>query len=837
MLYHVHPTSDLYLVGTLADNESSTHPPETFAVQTTPHAPIAQRLLRQCRELLECDLGEWIQEVGALIAEEVFELANTTMESARQGEYLRLRSEVQVRWQTLVDAFCAQLARDLQPMRVVDSRPPLPRSLDEMQLVDDAELTARIVMQEFVGRMSEACAEEMYALDRRMALVMGQDDFEAQGNRFAPRVLCSAIHSGVVAMLESPAERSLLMRQLERHLKTELPSLYRAINEILIDGGILPELKRHYRRNAGHAGNADHSPTDSAAILQTLQRLAQARMHTPDAGAPGQAPLHAHASSPQAGTELPQLPPSWAALTAASAAAPSPFMTAPQLADGGSCPQPLSALALPAGSFLANPAFSQSLLQLQQQLAQASPAAPGTAANALPGLDAAGLSGQAINLVRLARDSEAARQAPPLDAITMDIVATLFDLIFDDDRLPAAVKGMVSRLQIPVLKVALIDQRFFAERNHPVRRFLDSISGITQRWGNHVSEGDPFYRKLSELVERIQNGFDEDVGIFTSALNELSEFVNQHESAEEATTQVLAEVVQRQEQALQAQQERHAAAAQATSEALQELLPDATDVPRPIVQFLQGHWRCVLEQLARVQGIGSAPFKTAQRIASELIWSVTPMTQPQERARLGALLPKLLPALHQGLNQIELGHEARQPFFDALIKLHSAALHADKRTLRKAPELTDAATQLAAPPQTTPSLQVDEIEADGMLIESIALQAPATPASAASTASATHATNGGESTNWLRRVKHLVRGDWVEFVDADGVARRERLTWLSPQRSLLLFSNHATHCAISITPDALAHRLAAGSARLVEIEAPMFERALNGAIKALDQAA
>ena len=82
----------------------------------------------------------------------------------------------------------------------------------------------------------------------------------------------------------------------------------------------------------------------------------------------------------------------------------------------------------------------------------------------------------------------------------------------------------------------------------------------------------------------------------------------------------------------------------------------------------------------------------------------------------------------------------------------------------------------------------------------------------------------------------LVRGDWVEFID-DGQTRRERLTWISPNRSLFLFSNRAFKSAISITPDALAHRLQTDTARLVEREATMFERALDGAIKALDKAA
>jgi hypothetical protein len=88
----------------------------------------------------------------------------------------------------------------------------------------------------------------------------------------------------------------------------------------------------------------------------------------------------------------------------------------------------------------------------------------------------------------------------------------------------------------------------------------------------------------------------------------------------------------------------------------------------------------------------------------------------------------------------------------------------------------------------------------------------------------------------VRHVKNLVRGDWIEFVDDDGESRRERLTWVSPSRAYFLFSNNAANCAISITAEALAHRLQTDTARIVTRDTSIFERALDGAINALDTA-
>src|SRR5213075_738050 len=63
-----------------------------------------------------------------------------------------------------------------------------------------------------------------------------------------------------------------------------------------------------------------------------------------------------------------------------------------------------------------------------------------------------------------------------VDAMTIDIVAMLFDYIFDDRHIPASVKAVLGRLQIPVLKVALLDKAFFSSKAHPARRLLDRLS-------------------------------------------------------------------------------------------------------------------------------------------------------------------------------------------------------------------------------------------------------------------------------------------------------------------------------------------------------------------------
>jgi hypothetical protein len=168
---------------------------------------------------------------------------------------------------------------------------------------------------------------------------------------------------------------------------------------------------------------------------------------------------------------------------------------------------------------------------------------------------------------------------------------------------------------------------------------------------------------------------------------------------------------------------------------------------------------------------------------------------------------------------------------DALIDLSLAAIRGEKPA-RKAVADAEVAAVVELPLIKTPAadtsaveLQVTHSVEHGINLEEVSLPERQTPAAGSAQERAT-----------LRHVKHLVRGDWVEFIDA-GQSRRERLTWISPNRSLFLFSNRAYNAAISITPEALAHRLQLNTARLVGPDTPMFERALDGAIKALDHAA
>ncbi|HJV26012.1 MAG TPA: DUF1631 family protein [Aromatoleum sp.] len=422
--------------------------------------------------------------------------------------------------------------------------------------------------------------------------------------------------------------------------------------------------------------------------------------------------------------------------------------------------------------------------------------------------------GTHTNVVRIARDSGAARNVKPLEAVTLDIVAKVFDLIFNDPNVSDGIKTLVARLQTTVLRAAMLNQRFFADRSHPARRFLDSISVVAVRWGKVVNAEDLFYVKLSELVDTVQRTYDGDMAVFDSANAELDTFLTEREEHEEQQSRALADAVHAREEDMRLKREAHVRTQKMADTCIGRIL--VPDAPLEIEEFLRTYWRDVVQGRISQAGEEGALTADALRVASDLLWSVTPKHLAEERQRQAAGVPMLVSKLNIGFDEIGSAPTERKAFLDSLLELQLAAMRARKLDSGKA--LAGRRTRGAGP-----TLQVSHATNLGVRVQDISLP--------------DRQGLGGENTPDradLRRVRQLVRGDWLDFTTA-GQTRRERLTWINRSRTLFLFSNSASPFAISITPEALAVRLKNGTAQIVKFERPIFERAISGAIKSLDQ--
>ncbi len=113
-----------------------------------------------------------------------------------------------------------------------------------------------------------------------------------------------------------------------------------------------------------------------------------------------------------------------------------------------------------------------------------------------------------------------------LDERSIDFVGMMFGAISDDETVSELMTNMIYQLQIPVMKVAMSDCSLFEEENHPARETVDLLTaagkGINQK-------DDHLYDELEKIVDDILDEFDIDIKIFENAVSELEGIILKEE--------------------------------------------------------------------------------------------------------------------------------------------------------------------------------------------------------------------------------------------------------------------------------------------------------------------
>jgi hypothetical protein len=435
-----------------------------------------------------------------------------------------------------------------------------------------------------------------------------------------------------------------------------------------------------------------------------------------------------------------------------------------------------------------------------------------------------------INVLRELKNTQAAGILGPMDSMTLDIVVLVFDYILDDNRIPDAMKALIGRLQIPVLKVTMLDKSFFSQKAHPARRLLDLLAEASIGWDPEEGHDSSLYQKVAEVVQHILNQFDDGLEVFADALREFQAYqANEKQVSDELTS--------RSAQFLRNREQLEIARVIAHDAIMGSLLDQPT--PAPIRDFLLSHWENRLARVYVEKGENSPDWDDAVATMNDLIWSLTPKTDKEERRKLIDLLPRLLQRLDGGINAIGLGKEARDDFFSDLVKCHAVAVKAGFRGVQGDAESATASAEIAdLPSPESPASGPQDFEDIPTLTEAV-IPDPALLQEIAATQDESSDIEEitifgvrGEAwdeqcdSHYVSLVKHLKRGAWIEFKQEDGTSLRAKLAWISPRQGIYLFTNRLGQRAVSINAPGLAEKFRDGRAQTID-NVPLIDRAVN----------
>ena len=241
----------------------------------------------------------------------------------------------------------------------------------------------------------------------------------------------------------------------------------------------------------------------------------------------------------------------------------------------------------------------------------------------------------------------------------IDVVSMMFDFILEDDEIAPGMKALIGRLQIPILKVAILDKRFFSSRAHPARKLLNRLGEAALKAS--TSGSDTLGDSVEESVQHILNRFTDDLAAFDTALAMLDEaLTNEEEQAAEQAADY-AKALLKAEQLKQAGARAH--------DEIEKRLAKPK-VASFIREFLAGYWKEYLCLTYMKEGVVGDGWRAGLDTMDDLLWSVAPKPITEDRARLASLLPRLLEKLKDGTSQIAMENAERERFLARLAKVH-----------------------------------------------------------------------------------------------------------------------------------------------------------------------
>lgn len=370
------------------------------------------------------------------------------------------------------------------------------------------------------------------------------------------------------------------------------------------------------------------------------------------------------------------------------------------------------------------------------------------------------------------------QSASQIETVMIDAVAMLFDYLFEDQAIPEHLKQLIAKLQVPVLKVAILDRGFFTQRDHPARRVLDMVASLAVQPAGKEGRVDPLQAEVEAVIEKIINEFDQDAGVFEQACEALAEIQSKRERELEAGVAGSVSEIQR--------AERSEMAGAVVRDHVRRALGEQP-APETIALFLRDHWTPLLIREYIDEGDSSPHLSAHIETMRELLWSVQGKPDMDSRLMMVRILPGLLKRLREGVDKVSMPAAEVEKFFAGLVTLHANAVRPSSLTV----------------PLPEAEALLDDLPSDGMEAEGPDISDPryAEPLPEI-------------EDEFMLCAQSLQKGDRVQIRHDDGSAGWVHVVWVSGLKGNYLFADLDGHNMFSISPHRLADKMRSGHAVL-----------------------
>ncbi|AHL76849.1 thymidine phosphorylase [Stutzerimonas stutzeri] len=701
----------------------------------------------------------------------LFEIADRATSNAEQNAFFEAMRDLRMKRRGIERSFLQQVFESFAKLNQYEIGKPAQSeaSFESLALVQNDELEESVAIDTMVAKVISRASQSLSHLTTRINVLVSKK-LDDKNNPLGPQQLCEYFLEACRSLGVEIKVKLIILKLFERYVLTDLDQLYAESNQTLVAAGILPELQS-----------------------------AQPRRSPSRPGASG-------SSAPRSGTGFSEAP------AFSDDGAHEAFGTLQALLSE------LRGSALPARNLPSDavPISSNDLMRLLSHLQSRAP-------QQVVEYD---LQGQLEQLLhRVSAKSGKSRVVGEVDEDVINLVSMLFEFILDDRTLPDSLKALIGRLQIPVLKVAVLDKTFFSRGSHPARRLLNEIASAAMGWVDQdESQRDSLYQKIEQVVSRLLNDFVDDPAIFSELLADFLAFTGDERRRSELLEQRTRDAEEGRAKAEMARKE--------VEHALNQRLLGKT-LPEVVVRLLQEAWSKVLLLTCLKHGTQSEQWQAALATMDDLIWSVTPHEDAEARAQLLELVPSLLKNLREGLASAAFDPFSTSDFFTRLEALHVQTLqqlnppiepaHAIPANHTGANDKLFTEQKMELPPREDHTEESTAFPPMVEVNEEIVLLAPG------ESREQEPEVNLADNDEALTQVDNLRVGSWVEFQEDEDHKLRCKLAAVIKPTGKYIFVNRTGMKVLEKTRMGLAIEFRRNAIRLLN-DALLFDRALESVI-------
>jgi hypothetical protein len=716
-----------------------------------------------------CDLAE--KELKLLMRamfdgadDSLFKLSDKASSNEQQERYFNAMREVRLKRRQMEARFFEGYRKtfnDLSAGISVAARQQDKVSMESLSLVQNEELEERVALETMSNKATSLNKTSLSYLNQRLAYLLSRDNMLDADNPVAPINLCDYF-SDCLQLLDLDIEARLLVYKLfDQYVMARLYALYEDLDKLLITHGALPRLegakKSKEKGVSQDASHAERTTTASAApgalkpIFRSLQKLME------------------QVSSEQADTMV-----------------AAPTYQGPTQPTAKIC-EVLSSLQVPSAN-------DEQELEGWKQF--------DVREHVRGAMKASAPGGRALPLAR--KDNDA-----------INLIAMLFEFILEDRNIIPEIRAVLARLQLPLVKLALQDKKFFDQKSHPARTLLNALASAAIGF-NHVSDRfqERLKFKIEEVVTRICSEFDSASDLFDMLLADFQVFQEKEARRVELVTQRL--------QSAEEGKAKTERARDLVKDTLNKLSASYQPLPEFIETLLSEAWSKVLFLNALKDGAEGDAWKTSVFIIEQLLWTISGEHNRSSRPVLLKVIPVVQKQVRKGLNDVSYNPYDSSRLLKELESLQIAMLKeasTKEGTAQQAEDAKSWLTQSSNPAEKLRSSSEELSTSETMAaIDQVLVQQNSE-------------TNMQALKPYLSKVDEFCNGSWFQF-HKGGEETRTKLAASLPKLDKYIFVNHAGMKVHECNKVEFAELLKSKVMKYID-NGSVFDRALKSVVKSL----